>query len=734
MTKVDKWLGEQFNQELLWDLDSLAFHRAKWDVQSVTEGVQMRKTNVKMFGVQRSISYLTYSPDEFKTFVGYSEQTATVEELATAQSGALFAISGISTPSDYFKYNGSVVNSSTADAAKVNGVVAIPSSLASNVISFYNCADGNYSAIAEDNVMATGALLVTGGKEQTFPKGEYFDTRMARSIIGFDLNTGNYVFATIDKGAAGEAEGATIAEAAFIARMMGMTEAVCLADGDAATMWGKEAGVLNTPSSSVPTKVSTVLYVAVNEPSLEGKGTAEEPYIIDMAVKMKQMRKYSPENAETYFKLTQDINMSTVKTWFPVNWDGEFLRKVHFDGNGKTITNFAPNAFVDNVTGNAASYPSLFGVLYGSCKDLTIKNSKLNVGEKPSAGFIGGYIGTANKPGLVENVHIIDCEISGTNSTYGGLGGNAREATIRNCSVDVVIRAGGADVGGIAGIGNGAVTIENCTVEVDLAAQKDPGGNMRYAGILGYHKGTTLVVKNCSATGNIACGYSCNTAAGLVGYSGSTTSTLISQCKSSVNLRNDSGKSLANTGGVVGNHGSTGTCTIENCYTTGEMVLNQRCGGIIGAQEKGVVNIKHSYTTSSLDAFSGLGSIAGVVSGAAAELKLTGCIGWSASIKSARADDTKWSCGALVGSVEGKLTASGCVRNPDMSFTDAVRKELLTQGDISGATPDGKANNHPYDGRPSTEDSVSDAAKAAGWDETIWDLTGTLPELKIFKK
>ena len=243
-----------------------------------------------------------------------------------------------------------------------------------------------------------------------------------------------------------------------------------------------------------------------------------------------------------------------------------------------------------------------------------------------------------------------------------------------------------------------------------------------------------MAVKNCSASGNIACGYSCNTAAGLVGYSGSTTSTLISQCKSSVNLRNDSGKSLSNTGGVVGNHGGAGTCTIENCYTTGEMVLNQRCGGIIGAQEKGVVNIKHSYTTSSLDAFSGLGSIAGTVTGATAELKLTGCIGWSSSIKSSRPDDSKWCCGALVGSVEGKLTASGCVRKPDMSFTDAVRKELLTQGDLSNATVDGKQYNRPYDGRPSTEETVSAAAKAAGWDETIWDLTGTLPELKIFKK
>lgn len=732
MSVVDKWLGEDFNQELLWNLDSLAFHRATWTVSSVTDGVQMRKASVKMMGAMRSISYLSYSPDEFKTFVGYSEQTGTVADLAAAQSGALFAISGVSVP-EYFKYNGTVVNSSTDNPSQVNGVVAIPSSLASNVFSIYNCADGNYSSIQEENVMATGAVLVVGGKEQTFPKGDYYDKRMARSIIGFDLNTGNYIFATIDKGAAGQAEGATIAEAAFIARMMGMTEAVCLADGDAATMWSKEAGVLNVPSSASPAKVSSVLYVAVNEPSLEGKGTAAEPYIIDMAVKMKQMRKYSPVGGETYFKLTQDLNMSTVKTWFPVNWDGDFDRKIHFDGNGKTITGFAPNAFVDNVTGEATSYPSLFGVLYGTCKNLTITNSKINAGAKPSAGFLGGYIGTASKPGIVENVHLKNCEISGTNTTYGGLGGNAREATIKNCSVEIVIRAGGADVGGIAGIGNGTVTIENCTADVDLAAQQNPGGNMRYGGILGYHKGTVLTIKNSQATGDIACGYSCNTAAGIVAYSGSSTSTTISQCKSSVNLMNDSGKALSNTGGIVGNHGGAGTCTIENCYSNGTMDLNQRNGGLVGAQEQGVVNIINSYSSSSINGFSGLGSLVGVVTGASAQLKMTACLGWSPSIKSARPDKSKWCCGALVGSVEGKLTATGCVRRADMTFTDAVRTTLESHGPISASTPAGEQYNHPYDGTASSAETASAAAKAAGWSETIWDLTGDLPELKIFK-
>ena len=234
--------------------------------------------------------------------------------------------------------------------------------------------------------------------------------------------------------------------------------------------------------------------------------------------------------------------------------------------------------------------------MYGSVKDLTIKNSVLNAGGKASAGFIGGYIGTSGKPGLVENVKLIDCELTGTNNTYGGLGGNAREATIKNCSVEIIIRAGGPDVGGLVGKGNGTVTIENCTADVDLAAQKDPGGNLRYGGILGYHAGTTLTVKNCSASGVISCGYGCNTSGGIVAYSGSTVSTLISQCKSTVDLRNDSGKQLSNTGGLLGCHGQETPCTIENCYSTGSLDIYQRCGGLVGALEKGTMSIKRAFS------------------------------------------------------------------------------------------------------------------------------------------
>ena len=732
MTYMDKWLGEDFNQELLWNLDSLAFRRAKWTVESVAEGVQMRQTQVKMMGAVRSISCISYSPDEFKTFVAYSETSGTVDELASAQEKALFAISGVNVnAADYIRYAGNVVNNSTSDPSQVNGVLAISSSLSTNVFSLYNCADGNYGSVAEDNAFATGAVLVSGGKEQTFPSGDYYEKRMARSIIGIDDNTGNYVFATIDKGLEGQADGATIAEAAFIARLLGMNEAICLADGDGAALWAKEAGVLNEPSAA-DAKLSAVVYVGTNEPTLDGEGTEASPYIIDMAVKMKQMRKYAPVGGETWFKLTKDINMSTVKTWFPVNWDGEFNRKIHFDGNGKTITNFSPNAFTDNVnTSQDASYPSLFGVLYGSCKDLTVKGSVFNIGTKNGVGIIGGYIGTTGKPAVVENVHLVDCEINGTGNTYGGIGGNGREATIRNCSVDIVIRAGGTDVGGMIGVGNGTVVIEDSKAEVDLAPQTNPGSNMRYGAILGYHKGTALTINNCQTSGVISCGYSCNCSGGIVAYSGSTSSTNIAQCKSAVAIKNDSGKQLSNSGGIVGCHGSAGTCTIADCYSIGDMEVRQTSGGLVGRHEKGTLSITDSYSTSSLNGYSGLGSILGQ-SASAGTLILTDCIAWASSINANRDGNDKYSSGAIVGAASGKSTITNCVRRSDMAFKDPYRT-LTEHGNLNGVVHSGAANQQAYDGRPTSESTVSAAAKAAGWSETVWDLTGDLPELKIFK-
>ena len=56
--------------------------------------------------------------------------------------------------------------------------------------------------------------------------------------------------AVIDGRFKGQGDGATIAETAYIARQLGLTEALNLDGGGSSTLWCEEAGVVNRPSDN----------------------------------------------------------------------------------------------------------------------------------------------------------------------------------------------------------------------------------------------------------------------------------------------------------------------------------------------------------------------------------------------------------------------------------------------------------------------------------------------------
>ena len=121
MTKVDEWLGDKFNQEILWDVDSLAFRRTNWESVDVASGLQMRKSAIKMWESVQTISYVTYSPNMFNTYIGYKAQEGTVADIAANYEGAMFAVNagGFANgkPSDFLKLDGEVINSTVSDDA-----------------------------------------------------------------------------------------------------------------------------------------------------------------------------------------------------------------------------------------------------------------------------------------------------------------------------------------------------------------------------------------------------------------------------------------------------------------------------------------------------------------------------------------------------------------------------------------------------------------------------------------
>ena len=87
----DEELGKDFNQEVIWDEDSLAFYRADWDITSYDEGAELRTAQIEMLGTVQSVSYLTYAPATYATILAVSDTPKKTSDFVT-EKGAYFSI------------------------------------------------------------------------------------------------------------------------------------------------------------------------------------------------------------------------------------------------------------------------------------------------------------------------------------------------------------------------------------------------------------------------------------------------------------------------------------------------------------------------------------------------------------------------------------------------------------------------------------------------------------------
>ena len=350
-----------------------------------------------------------------------------------------------------------------------------------------------------------------------------------------------------------------------------------------------------------------------NANGIAGKGTEADPYLIMTAQDMCDMRTLAPLGGETWFKLGADIDMAGVDKWTPVNFDGNFERKIHFDGakvvNPKTkadcytISNFAPTSFV-NESDVAANYPSIFGVLYGTCKNVNIVNA--SVTGTVVTGIVGGYIGTSGKPAECVNVHV-QGEVNQTKSDRtGGFAGAGRNATMSNCSVDVVITSTHPDVGGFFGRTYESVVMTECTANVDIESSTTEADSWRsrVGGLIGYVSGDSAIIDNCHTSGVISDAApvsSSHTAAigGLVGHFSSKVNSM-TDCSSSVNIETEWGASV---GGAIGINGA-GTLDLENTSASGNVKGTTNQGGLVGL-------IEHQVTKVSLENCSSTSKVTG---------------------------------------------------------------------------------------------------------------------------
>jgi len=177
------------------------------------------------------------------------------------------------------------------------------------------------------------------------------------------------------------------------------------------------------------TKQTSTDSVIISSNQLQGNGTAEDPFLIYTEADLRAIgSKYS---TLSHFRLMADISLTGDNdsdpdngNWMPIGGTGGFFGT--FDGNGYTITGIRINI--------PENFPQFM-----------------------NAGFFSALSGGA----IVENLGLIDVDISVGTQGIGGIAGLNNDGTIRNCYVTGNI----GDMygrGGITGSNTLQAVIQNC--------------------------------------------------------------------------------------------------------------------------------------------------------------------------------------------------------------------------------------------------------------------------------
>ena len=231
----------------------------------------------------------------------------------------------------------------------------------------------------------------------------------------------------------------------------------------------------------------------------KGEGTAEDPYLIENADDLVDLRYYCyykrMETAGVYFCMTQDINMKNIADWQAIadSITGGF--RGHFDGSGNAVWNL--NGHTYNVCG-------LFGRLGDGAviENLTIAGGNLGGAYNGSIGGIAGEV-VSGATVTVRNCHNY-ATLTGLWGVGGIIGEVEDEATVlvENCSNHGLINARYTGAGIIGQVGpnrwkdNGAKAIvRNCYNAGTIGGD----GNWGLGGIVGSFRlgGEGQVIRNC---------------------------------------------------------------------------------------------------------------------------------------------------------------------------------------------------------------------------------------------
>lgn len=237
----------------------------------------------------------------------------------------------------------------------------------------------------------------------------------------------------------------------------------------------------------------------------KGQGTKEKPYLISTKEQLMGLSELAAMGMEigesegtypgdykgAYFKLAKNIDLGGMN-WIPIGFyknESDFYLdeacpfEGHFDGNGKTVSNFR---IADSNWKNVG--------LFGMAKDSVIKDLVV----KPGA-ILYGLDSSGILIGRAENCEIRNVTVMGTVKTQGTVGGVAGEicdgTVIENCTADHVAMDSGevkeVFAGGIAGKAAESFIVD-CVVNTGDSYTARIQGDGYVGGIVGFQNGTDI--------------------------------------------------------------------------------------------------------------------------------------------------------------------------------------------------------------------------------------------------
>ena len=270
------------------------------------------------------------------------------------------------------------------------------------------------------------------------------------------------------------------------------------------------------------------------------------------------------------------------------------------------------------------------------------------------------------------------------------------------------------------------------------------------AGYCGY-PGKKATVWNVHVQGTVsftaASGVPNNQTSCVGGFAGRVDNAFVDSCSSDCVVTSD--KNYA--GGFFGIDWGEPSI-IRNCFSTGSVHAEQRVGGIAGGLILNDTKIINCYSTCEVSASRAAGGILGFANidkGSGNESNMPdnviqGCIAWQPQIHTRTylgagvmpdSSHDWYSSGAIIAYTATHNYLTDCLRRADMDFRDYSDGFLLyDQENASPSSPlvvrpvTGNTHNYPYHGK-AFNGTLSAAARSLHWDETVWDLSGSVPVL-----